>query len=169
MYPLCLFSWRCSWQKVLVSPHLMFLCAQMSHFWQFWPTLMFSPLWLKVTSSYLVNLVYEFFHFSLIPSSNDGFCSLGTLQNCGICFSTQLAFLVLLLVGFSCFDVPGWGFSMLFIRNLAVPCPADLHCFSGTDYDELMDTSVSHQEQGASNCLWTFRVPVSITPGVEKS
>lgn len=27
---------------------------------------------------------------------------------------------------------------MLFSKTVAIPCPADLHCFAGTDYDELI-------------------------------
>lgn len=62
---------------------------------------------------------------------------------------------------FPCFACSGWGFPMLSIKTVAVPCPADLHCFTGTDSDELV-VHISYQKQGASNCSWTFRVPVSI-------
>lgn len=89
--------------------------------------------------SYLINPVFKLFHLPLISSANDGLGSLGTLQNSEVCFGTWFAACVSgpPACRLSLFWCSGWGFSMLFIRTVAVPCPADLHCFTGTDCDGL--------------------------------
>lgn len=135
---------RCSCQKVLVSPHVMFLCLHKcltsnssdpslpscSVLWHWKEPFIIPHKSCLQTFLFPPHILIKGWLCLFRNSSKLGFASAPCVSGPPAC-------------RLSLFCCSGWGFPILFIKTVAVPCPADLHCFTDTDCDELVDTLLS--------------------------